>query len=76
VFENSLNDFNEYRVPRTLWDASLTYHINEEMSVQLWGHNLTDEVYRTWQTFSAPAHYQFVQYGAPRQLGVTFNASF
>ncbi|HEY0686568.1 MAG TPA: TonB-dependent receptor [Steroidobacter sp.] len=76
VFENSLNDFNEYRVPRTLWNASLTYHINDELSVQLWGHNLTDEVYRTWQTFSAPAHYHFVQYGPPRQLGVTFNASF
>lgn len=76
VYENSLNDFNEYRVPRTLWDASLTYHINDAMSVQLWGRNLTDEVYRTWQTFSAPAHYHFVQYGSPRQLGVTFNASF
>lgn len=76
VFENSLNDFNEYRVPRTLWDASLTYHINDQLSVQAWGHNLTDEVYRTWQTFNSSAHYHFVQYGSPRQFGVTFNASF
>lgn len=76
VFENFTNDFNEYRVPRTLWDASVTYHFSDQYSVQLWGHNLTDEVYRTWQTFSAPAHYLFVQYGPPRQLGVSFNASF
>jgi iron complex outermembrane receptor protein len=76
VFENNINAFDEYRRPRTLWDASLTYHINDNIYLQVWGHNLTDEVYRTWQTANAGAHYQFVQYGAPRQIGVTLNTSF
>jgi iron complex outermembrane receptor protein len=46
------------------------------MSVQLWGRNLTDEVYRTWQTNSGSGRYHFVQYGPPRQIGVTFNTNF
>jgi iron complex outermembrane receptor protein len=76
VFENNINAFDEYRVPRTLWNSSLTYNINDDLSVQVWARNLTDEVYRTWQTASGSAHYHFVQYGSPRQVGVTFNASF
>lgn len=73
VFENNINDFKEYRQPRTLWDASLTYHW-EDYSVQVWGHNLTNETYRIWQTNGGT--YQFVQYGAPRQYGVTLSAAF
>ena len=76
VFENNINAYDEYRLPRTLWNANLTYHINDGLSLQLWGRNLTDEVYRTWQTANAGAHYQFVQYGPPKQVGVTLNASF
>ena len=76
VFENNINAYDEYRVPRTLWNANLTYHMNDQLSVQLWGRNLTDEVYRTWQTASGGAHYHFVQYGPPRQIGVTLNTRF
>lgn len=74
VFENNINDFKEYRKPRTLWDASLTYHLDERYSVQVWGHNLTDKEYRIWQTNGGT--YQYVQYGAPRQFGVTLRAKF
>jgi iron complex outermembrane receptor protein len=74
AFENNINDYKEYRRARTLWDASLTYHIKDRYSVQLWGHNLTNRTYRIWQTNGGS--YQFVQYGAPRQIGVTVNAAF
>ena len=74
VFENNVNDFKEYRKPRTLWDASLTYHLDDRYSVQVWGHNLTDKEYRIWQTNGGI--YQYVQYGAPRQFGVTLRAKF
>lgn len=76
VFENNINAFDEYRVPRTLWNANLIYHINDDLSLQVWGRNLTDEVYRTWQTASGGAHYQFVQYGPPKQVGVTLNVTY
>lgn len=73
VFENNINDFNEYRRPRTLWDASLTYHVDKNYSAQVWVHNLTDETYRIFQTNGG--FYQYVQYGAPRQIGVTLSAA-
>lgn len=76
IFDNNINDFVEYRKPRTLWNTSLTYHVNDDMSVQLWGRNLTDEVYRTWQTNSGSGRYHLVQYGPPRQIGVTLNTNF
>lgn len=74
IYDNNINDFSEYRRPRTLWDASLTYTFDERYSVQLWGHNLTNKSYRIWQTNGGV--YQYVQYGAPRQYGVTFRAAF
>ena len=76
IFDNNINDFVEYRKPRTLLHSSLTYHIRDDLSLQLWGRNLTDEVYRTWQTNSGSGRYHLVQYGSPRQIGVTLNASF
>ncbi|AUW56995.1 hypothetical protein C1T17_01760 [Sphingobium sp. SCG-1] len=75
VFDNNINDFKEYRKPRTLWDASVTYHFDERFSVKLWGRNLTNKTYRIWQTNNDAARYHMVQYGAPRQLGVTLNAA-
>ncbi len=74
AFENNINDYKEYRKARTLWDASLTYHLDDRYSVQVWGHNLTDRNYRIWQTNGGV--YQYVQYGAPRQFGVTLRAKF
>lgn len=74
VYDNNINDFTEYRRPRTLWDASLTYNINNRFSAQVWVHNLTDVEYRTFQVDTAGG--LFVQYGAPRQIGATFNAAF
>jgi len=74
IFDNNVNDFNEYRKARTLWDASLTYNIDDRYSVQVWGHNLTNKEYRIWQTNGGV--YQYVQYGSPRQYGVTFRAAW
>jgi len=74
IFDNNVNDFNEYRKARTLWDASLTYNVNARYSVQVWGHNLTNKEYRIWQTNGGV--YQYVQYGSPRQYGVTLRAAW
>jgi len=74
IFDNNVNDYKEYRRARTLWDASITYHPNDRWSAQLWVKNLTDKEYRIWQTNGGS--YQFVQYGPPRQIGVTLNAAF
>jgi iron complex outermembrane recepter protein len=74
IYDNNINDFTEYRRPRSLWDASVTYTFDERYAVQVWGHNLTNETYRIWQTNGG--FYQYVQYGAPRQYGVTFRAAW
>ncbi|QNA82883.1 TonB-dependent receptor [Sphingomonas sp. So64.6b] len=74
IYDDNDNDFIEYRRARTLWDASLTYHVDDRFSAQLWVRNLTDKEYRTFQVDSANG--LFVQYGPPRQIGVTLNASF
>jgi iron complex outermembrane receptor protein len=74
IFDNNVNDYKEYRRARTLWDASITWHPNDRWSAQLWVKNLTDKEYRIWQTNGGS--YQFVQYGPPREIGVTLNAAF
>lgn len=74
VFDDSSNNFVEYREPRTLVDASVTYLINEAASVKLWANNITNEVTRLHQSATAGGH--FVQYGAPRQVGMTFDLAF
>ncbi|WP_420607563.1 TonB-dependent receptor [Novosphingopyxis sp.] len=74
IFDDNDNDFVEYRRPRTLWDASITYHLNDRFSAQAWVRNFTDVEYRTHQTDVAGG--VFVQYGPPRQFGVTLSAEF
>jgi iron complex outermembrane receptor protein len=74
IFDDNDNDFIEYRRPRTLWDASMTYHINDRFSAQAWIRNLTDETYRVHQVETGGG--VFVLYGAPRQYGLTLNAKF
>ena len=74
IYDNNINSYTEYRRSRTLWDASVTYHLNDRFSARVWGKNLTDVEYRLWQTNGGS--YQFVQYGPPRQFGVTLDARF
>lgn len=74
IYDDNDNDFIEYRRPRTLWDASVTYHVDERFSARLWVKNLTDKEYRVYNVDNAGG--LFVQYGAPRQIGATFNARF
>lgn len=74
VFDDNANDLVEYRKARTLWDASATWHFNDKYSLQLWGRNLGDVEYRTHQVETGGGF--FVQYGPPRQVGVTLTAEF
>jgi len=74
VFDDNANDFVEYRKARTLVDASVTWHFNDSYSLQLWGRNLTDVEYRTHQVETGGGF--FVQYGPPRQIGLTLTAEF
>jgi iron complex outermembrane receptor protein len=74
VFDDNNNDHIEYRKPRTLIDASVTYFVNDRVSIQLWGHNLGDVEYRTHQVETGGG--LFVQYGPPRQVGVTLGVQF
>ena len=72
IFDDNNNDYIEYRKPRTLWDASVTWHVDDRFSARLWARNLTDVEYRTHQVETAGG--LFVQYGPPRQIGVTLDA--
>lgn len=74
IFDDNDNDFIEYRRPRTLWDASVTYHVDARFSARFWVKNLTDKEYRVYNVDQANG--LFVQYGAPRQIGVTLDARF
>lgn len=74
IFDDNDNDFIEYRRPRTLVNASLTYHLNDRWSAQVWVRNLTDKEYRVHQVESAGG--LFALYGPPRQFGLTINARF
>lgn len=74
IFDDAINDLQEYRRPRTLFDASITYHVNERYFARVWGRNLTDKEYRTFQVDQANG--LFVQYGPPRQFGATLGARF
>lgn len=74
IYDDNDNDFIEYRRPRMLLDASLTYHLNDQFSAKLWAKNITDKEYRVFSVDTAGG--VFVQYGAPRQIGVTLDAEF
>lgn len=74
VFDDSSNNFLEYRHARTLIDASLEYRVNDGVSITGWVNNLTDEVTRSHSTASSGGH--FVQYGPPRQIGITVDLAF
>lgn len=74
IYDDNDNDFIEYRRPRTLFDVSITYHVNDRLSAQAWVRNLTDKEYRVHQVDNANG--LFVLYGPPRQYGLTLNAKF
>ena len=74
VFDDSSNNFLEYRFPRTLLDASLEYKVNDSVSITGCVKNVTDEVTRSHSTSTSGGH--FVQYGPPRQVGITLDLTF
>jgi len=76
IYDNDINDFFDHRRPRTLWDASLTYNINDRWSAEIWAHNITNATYRTYSNFNTGSRYEIVMYGPPRQIGFTLRAAF
>ncbi len=60
-----------------LYDASLTWNVNDVFSIALQGRNLTDEIYKTeGQEFSAVGNIRTVYYGAPQTTSIVFTARY
>jgi iron complex outermembrane receptor protein len=36
IYDNNINSYTEYRRSRTLWDASVTYYLNDRFSARVW----------------------------------------
>lgn len=73
VYDDNGNGESETREPRTIVNADVTFSPSDTTDIQLWVRNLTDEVYRTHQ---GDLGFNFVQYGAPRQMGLSVNVRF
>jgi len=60
-----------------LFDASLTWNVNEIFSIAVQGRNLSDEVYRTdAQEFSSVGSVRTAYYGAPETVDIVFTAKY
>ena len=60
-----------------LYDASLTWNVNDVFSIAVQGRNLSDEVYKTdGQEFSSVGNIRTVYYGAPQTTSVVFTARY
>ncbi|MBK8544073.1 MAG: TonB-dependent receptor [Caulobacteraceae bacterium] len=60
-----------------LYDASLTWNVNDIFSIAVQGRNLSDEVYKTdGQEFSAVGNIRTVYYGAPQTTSIVFTARY
>ncbi|MFN3462644.1 MAG: TonB-dependent receptor [Terricaulis sp.] len=60
-----------------LYDASLTWNVNDVFSIALQGRNLSDEVYKTdGQEFSSVGNIRTVYYGAPQTTSIVFTARY
>lgn len=60
---------------RTLVNAYVTWDVRDDVSLTLWGRNLTDEVYRV-SANPVGTLWNFTRYGAPRSAGVRASFSF
>jgi iron complex outermembrane receptor protein len=70
------NGLNTQMEERTLLGAAVTYRDPEERwSATLFGTNLTDETYRV-AALPVAGLWNFTNYGAPRQIGVSVNLKF
>jgi iron complex outermembrane receptor protein len=60
-----------------LFNASVTWHINDVLSIGVQGRNLGDEVYKTdAQEFSSVGQVRTAYFGAPRTLNVVLTAHY
>jgi len=60
-----------------LYDASLTWNVNDIFSIALQGRNLSDEVYKTeGQEFSSVGGIRTVYFGAPQTTSLVFTARY
>jgi iron complex outermembrane receptor protein len=70
------NGVNTQMEERTLLSASVTYQEpDSRWSATLYGTNLTDETYRV-AALPVAGLWNFTNYGAPRQIGVSLNMKF
>jgi iron complex outermembrane receptor protein len=70
------NGLNTQQNSRTLLGAAITYtDPNDRWSATLYGTNLTDKIYRV-AALPVAGLWNFTNYGAPRQVGVTLDAKF
>ncbi|MEQ1817774.1 MAG: TonB-dependent receptor [Terricaulis sp.] len=68
---------NLYQDDYWLYDASLTWNVNDVFSIAVQGRNLGDEVYKTdGQDFSSVGGIRTVYYGAPQTTSVVFTARY
>lgn len=68
---------NLYQDDYWLYDASLTWNVNDIFSIAVQGRNLGDEVYKTdGQDFSSVGGIRTVYYGAPQTTSVVFTARY
>lgn len=75
VFDDNSNGPIEVQEPVDLIDARVVFTApGDRYQVSLWGKNLTDETYRTFQAQFFGAN--FGAYAAPRTYGVTLRASY
>ena len=60
---------------RTLLDAFVTYEPSDNVSLTLWGKNLTDETYRV-SSNPVGTLWNFTRYGEPRSMGIRASFGF
>ena len=75
VFDDNDNSCCEYREPKNVFDVRLSYKMeNPDVTLSLWGKNITNEVYRTWQTGFFNGN--FATYAPPRTYGFSARWSY
>lgn len=89
IFQVNMSYKSDYylrydNTPNTLWDKSTTVFgfrvslgdLDDVWQVALWGKNVTDEEFPTYQSFSLDKADQFVFYNAPARFGIDLTYRF
>ncbi|MCI4643546.1 MAG: TonB-dependent receptor [Hyphomonadaceae bacterium] len=74
IYEDNNNQEPDVRDPQTLVDAYISYRPKDNVVLQLWGKNLTDEAYSLHQVEILGG--QFVAYAPGKQIGLSATVEF